>query len=425
VTVAADGLASTLRASSNAPVVLVVGSGYRPYREYILRTLSRHFRLWLLNSREATWQLPYIVGASRVDTADPGSMHLAAREICREISVDGVFTYDESQVIFCAKLAEDLGLPGSPPETIRVCRDKAATRAALRAAGIPQPASRAVDSIGEARAAADAIGYPVIVKARGLAGSFGVVRADDPDAVVSAYRSANGATFSGMPRYETGNVLVEEYLTGPEISMDSVIVAGEVSPTVLARKHIGMEPFFVETGHDVDAADPLLSDANLLGQLRRIHRALGFVYGATHTEFRLGGAGPRLIEINPRLGGDLIPYLGWLATGTDPVLAAARAATGQRPETAPHHSKAAAVRFLYPDRPCEVRDIVVHEKRFGPAIRETGVTAAPGDRLDLPPDAYLSRYGHVIAVGDDIGQVLADLARVEELIELVPVPEAG
>ncbi|QMV23049.1 hypothetical protein GQS52_16130 [Streptomyces sp. SCUT-3] len=45
-------------------------------------------------------------------------------------------------------------------------------------------------------------------------------------------------------------------------------------------------------------------------------------------------------------------------------------------------------------------EVVVHRDRFGPTIHETGTTAEPGDELALPPAAFLTRYAHVIAVGD-------------------------
>lgn len=408
--------------AADRPVLLVVGSGFRPYREYIMRSLCDHFRLWLLDGREATWQLSYVEGATQVDTGDPEAVGDAARAVAEKLPVAGVFTYDESQVVFCARLAEDLGLPGSPAATIEACRDKAATRATLAAAGVPQPASRVVESAEQALAAADGIGYPVVVKARGLAGSFGVVRADDADAVAAAFAAADGARFPGMPRHESGNVLVEEFLTGPEFSVDAVVFDGEVLPTVFARKHLSAAPYFEEIGHDVTADDPLWSDGEVLGQLRAIHRVLGFRYGATHTEFRLTAAGPRLIEVNARLGGDFIPYLGHLATGVDPVLAAAHVAVGRRPDVTPSRRAAAAVRFLYPPGRCETVEVVVHEERFGATIHETGVTAMPGQQLALPPDAYMSRYGHVIAVGDGIEQVTADLAAAHELVELVAKP---
>ncbi|MEU4796554.1 ATP-grasp domain-containing protein [Streptomyces sp. NPDC023327] len=404
-------------AEPKAPVLLLVGSGYRPYREYILAAVSRHYRLWLLDSSEATWQLAYCAGATRVDTRNADAVREAALAVVDKLPVVGVFTYDETQVVFCARLAQDLGLPGSPPEAIINCRDKAATRAALTSAGVPQPASFTVTTAEEALDAAEKIGYPVIVKARAMAASFGVVRADGPADIAAAFAAADGADFMNLPRYPA-NVLVEEFLTGPEISVDAVIHDGEVHPTVIARKRLGLEPYFEETGHDVDAGDPLFRDEALLGQLHDIHRALGFQYGATHSEFKLTPAGPRLVEVNARLGGDLIPYLGLLATGVDPTVAAAHAAAGRRSDLTPKHRKAAAVRFLLPQGHCRTEEVVVREDRFGPTIHETGITAEPGDELDLPPAAFLTRYAHVVAVGDDLDQVLDDLREPERLVEL-------
>ncbi|MCZ2526465.1 hypothetical protein C0036_01510 [Streptomyces sp. DJ] len=404
-------------APQDAPVLLLVGSGYRPYREYILAAVSKHYRLWLLDSAEATWQLAYCAGATRVDTRDAEAVREAALAVADSLPVVGVFTYDETQVVFCARLAQDLGLPGSPPEAVTNCRDKAATRAALAAAGVPQPASRTVATAEEALAAAEEIGYPVIVKARAMAASFGVVRADGPGDVAAAFATADGTEFMNLPRYPE-NVLVEEFLTGPEISVDAVVHDGRVMPTVIAHKRLGPEPYFEETGHDVDARDPLLADEELLDQLGRIHRALGFVSGATHSEFKLTPAGPRLVEVNARLGGDLIPYLGLLATGVDPTVAAAHVAAGREPDLTPKHRRAAAVRFLLPEGRCRTVEVVVHRDRFGPTIHETGTTAEPGDELALPPAAFLTRYAHVIAVGDDLDQVVADLREPERLVEL-------
>ncbi len=404
------------------PALLLIGSGDRRYREYILDAVSRHFRLWLLDSVEPTWQRPYVAGATLVDTRDPKAL-LGAATTLDGFPAAGVFTYDESLVHPAAELAHALGLPGSPPEAVLACRDKAATRSALTAAAVPQPRSRTVATAEQARHAAAEIGYPVVVKARGLAGSLGVVRADDPAEIDAAFTAAAGANWPGVPRY-AADVLIEEFLTGPEISVDAVIADGVCTPLVIARKETGFAPFFEETGHTVDAADPLLHDADLRDQLDRVHKALGFTRGATHTEFKLTPAGPRLVEINARLGGDFIPYLGALATGCDPVVAAAQVAAGHPPDTRPRHRRTAAIRFLYPDHDCHTGAATVHQDRFGPTIHQAIATAAPGTALALPPRGYLARYGHVIAVGDDPAQVAADLADPTRLIELEATPLA-
>ncbi|MEU7788989.1 ATP-grasp domain-containing protein [Amycolatopsis sp. NPDC049159] len=397
------------------PALLLVGSGDRRYREYILAALRPHFRLWLLDSVDPTWQTEHVDGVTVTDTRDPAALADAAGKL--EFQPDGVLTYDESLVTAVARFAQDAGLPGSPPEAVQACRDKAATRSTLAEAGVPQPASRPVASAEDAVAAAEAIGYPVVIKARGLAGSLGVLRADTAEQVADAFTAAAGASWPGVPRYEA-DVLVEELLTGPEISVDAVVDHGVCHPLVIARKQTGFEPFFEETGHVVDADDPLFDDADLLDQLDQVHKGIGFTCGATHTEFKLTPRGPRLVEINARLGGDFIPRLGILAAGADPVVAAGRVAVGLPPTPRRALRKTAAIRFLYPSRDCEVTATTVRPERFGPTIHEALGTAGPGTTLALPPRAYLARYGHVIAVGEDRAQVVADLADAERLVEL-------
>ncbi len=247
---------------SRTPVLLLIGSGDRRYREYILAAVARRYRLWLLDADEPTWQSAYVERSTVVDQRNFAALLHAAGPVASAYPVAGVFSYDESMVHSAALLAEALGLPGSPPETVLACRDKATTRRILTAAGVPQPRCRPVATARDAQRAADAIGYPVVVKARGLAGSLGVVRADRPDDVAAAFRAAATADYPGVPRYQD-DVLVEEFLTGPEISIDAVVAGGECVPTIVARKSTGLEPFFEETGHTVDADDPLLHDAEL------------------------------------------------------------------------------------------------------------------------------------------------------------------
>lgn len=410
--------------TSGPPLLLLVGSGDRRYREYIVAAVSQHFRLWLLDAYEATWQLPYVVGTSLLDTKDFTALLAEAEQVAKQSPFAGVFTYDESLVHVAARLAEALGLPGSSPDAVLACRDKAKTRTRLQAAQVPQPACTPVSTAAEARAAADATGYPVVVKARGLAGSLGVVRADDAAAVEAAFEVAGSADYPGVPRHDA-DVLVEEYLTGPEISVDAVVVDGVCTPMIVARKQVGLEPYFEETGHTVDASDPLLHDPELQDQLHRIHEALGFRHGATHTEFKLTPEGLRLVEVNARLGGDFIPLIGMLATGTDPAVAAAQVAAGLVPDTAPKARRTAAVRFLYPPADCEAVELTVRSDLFGPTVHKAVATAEPGTRLALPPRAYMNRYGYVITAGEDRDRVLADAEAAPVLVELRSRPLDG
>lgn len=396
----------------------MVGSGDRRYREYLIAGLSRRYRLWLLDSVAPTWQKPYIVGSSLVDTRDTIALVRAAAKIpAQHGRLAGMLSYDEWSVEATAEAADRLGLTTSAPAAITACRDKATTRARLRAAGVPQPESVPVATLDDARAAAARIGFPVVVKARRLAGSIGVVRADSPDELREAFRHTDAVSFPGIRR-EGVDVLIEQYLDGPEVSIDSAVVDGRVTPLVLARKQVGLAPYFEEIGHVVDAADPLLRDATLLDHLQRVHTGLGLTNGMTHTEFRLTRNGPRLVEVNARLGGDFIPYLGQLATGIDLAAVAGGIAAGAALDLTPTTRRVAAIRFLYPPYDCEVVDVTVRDDRLTSQIHTAVATAVPGQKLMLPPHGYLSRYGHLIAVADTVEQAHAALGLAPHVIEL-------
>jgi biotin carboxylase len=396
------------------PLLLLVGSSGQRNREFILRSVTTRYRLWLLQPADVSWEAPYVAGNTVVDNLDAPKLVEASRDVAANHKVAGVFCYDEGLVWPAASVSEALGLPGNTPETIAACRDKNATRVALERAGVPQPVSIGVHTLDEALAAAEKIGYPVVLKPRGLAGSMGVKLATDAAEVTSAYAAATAVSYPGVPVFEM-SVLVEEYVNGPEISIDAVFYEGRYVPLVLARKQVGFAPFFEEIGHVVDAGDPLLSDPELIEALRRAHAALGFHTGVTHTEFRLGPRGPRLLEINARLGGDMIPYLGHLASGVDIALAAADVAAGRTPDTEFRHRKAATVTFLYPEHDIEVEQVIVHEDRFPPQVHSATALAGAGAVLRLPPRGYIARYGRVITLADSVEEATVDTTGIIEV----------
>jgi hypothetical protein len=174
----------------------------------------------------------------------------------------------------------------------------------------------------------------------------------------------------------------------------------------LAHKQIGYPPYFEEVGHTVDGADPLLADPAVRRVLVDAHVALGFTDGATHTELKLTPAGPRLIEVNGRLGGDLIPYLGLRATGIDPGLAAAAVACGLPPTVESDRRQHGAVRFLYVDAlDTVIGDISFAEAELPPAVDLAVALVAPGAVVSPPPQGTLGgRIAYITAVADSAAE---------------------
>jgi biotin carboxylase len=399
------------------PLLLVIGAGTQTYREYAFISVAEAFRIWLFADRVPTWELPYLTGHTVLDTADAAGMAAPAAAI----GPDAVLTWDDTRVVQTASLAEALSLPGAGPDAALCCRDKHRTRTALAAAGVPQAGSELVTSLGAARAAAERIGYPVVLKPQALNASMGVVRVDSPDQLAARFRVARGATAPGgrATEVEPGGVLVEEYLDGPEVSADAGWIDGSLLPGLVARKQVGYPPYFEEVGHLVDGTDPLQSDPQLWAVVEAAHQAIGFRTGWTHTELRLTPAGPKVIEINARLGGDRIPQLGIVALGVDGPAAAAALAAGEKPTVLPTRRRAAAVRFLYPSGNCIARAVHVDRDRLPACVSAVEVVAAPGQELLLPPAGHVSsRYALALAVADTGAECLAGLAAVDSAVRL-------
>lgn len=384
-------------------VLLVIGSGLKVYREYLVQSIHRKARaaglgLVLLNNLKPTWQRAYFDEIVHTNVFDPEEMTATAREVASRYRIAGLMCWDEPVVLAAGELAAELGVPGLSLDGVRGCRDKNRTRAVLTAEGLAQPGYALTTSLDQARAAAARIGYPVVLKPRAMGASIGVVFAADESEVDAAYGVAMGAATVDNGRYRAG-AIVEGYVTGQEISVDAAVHKGEYLPMFVARKQTSDQPYFEEVGHVVDAADPLLHDTGLMTVLARAHHALGVEDGITHSEVRLTERGPLIIEINGRLGGDLIPFLGKTATGIDPGEVLFDVATGQRPDVTMTRHAVAGIRFGYPGQDCLVHAVTV--PAGAPGLVTASPMIDPGTTLRLPPGGYLARHSFVVCEAGD------------------------
>jgi hypothetical protein len=404
------------------PRLLLVGSGMQTYRQYLLESISTAFDVHLLHTAEPTWERPYLAGWTVLpSTVDGPAMAAAVHAVHEKNPVDGVLCWDEGRIHATAYVAQALGLRNGDPAVIWRLRDKAQTRAALAAAGVRQPRSVPVSTEQEALDAAEVVGYPAVLKPRGLGASLGVVRVANPAELRARYPFTRDTTAPDPVLYASGHpVLVEQCVVGEEISIDAAVRDGVVTALFVGRKVVGYPPYAEEVGHFVDATDPLLSDPTLRAALQDTHTALGFRDGWTHTEFMLTADGPHLIEVNGRLGGDLIPYLGALATGVDPGLAAAAIACGQAPDLAPTRSRVAGVRFFYVDE----EDTTLADVSFAadalPATIDRAVPVGlPGAVVSPPPRGTVwGRIAYATVVGDSLAECRSGLDAAEAALRV-------
>ncbi len=352
-----------------------------------------------------------------VDTSDEDALWAAVRTLEDGATVAGVLTSSEYYVPTAAALAYRLGLPGPSADAVRACRDKAEQRLALTGAGVGSADFAVVSEVAGALAAARGIGLPVVVKPVQGSGSLGVRLCTDLDEVAEHAGTLLAATVNERGITAPGRILVEEYLTGPEFSVE--VFGTEAVVTV--AKHVGPLPVFVETGHDVPAALPGEQEIALRETAVRAVRALGLGWGAAHVELRLTGTRTaQVIEVNPRLAGGMIPELVRRACGIDLVRAQVLAALGAAPELERDGHARASIRFLTCDRdgvlaPSAALHEAVDRARTVPGTVEALLYRAPGEPVG-PAEDFRGRVGHVIAVADRSGRAAEAAGRAVALL---------
>ncbi|TDP94064.1 ATP-grasp domain-containing protein [Labedaea rhizosphaerae] len=342
-----------------------------------------------------------------VDTDDPAAVLAAVKGLDRPIV--GVASSSEYWVATAGEVAAALGLPHPDPDAVRACRDKARQRATLHAAGVPGAEFAAARTPDEAVGHAERIGFPVVVKPVAGSGSVATRLCRTPDEVRGAARLvlASDPAELGLPPQDA--VLVEEYLDGPEFSVETL----GTQVVGVTAKHLGPAPWFVEVGHDFPVDEPVGPTA--VAALR----ALGLGWGAAHVEVRVTASGPRIIEVNPRLAGGMIPRVIEAATGIDVIAHVVAIAAGLPRPAAPARAGHASIRFLVAERSGVLDEVAgLDEARAADHVVEVELTKPVGTEITLR-HSFTDRLGYAIAATDETGSGSVAARAAEEAVRTV------
>jgi hypothetical protein len=217
---------------------------------------------------------------------------------------EGIVSFVDDHVRTAAGLAARLGLPYHSPEVADTVVDKRLQRLALQRAGIPGPRFWPVAAAltpGQVAELGRQITYPAVLKPAEGSGSRDMYRVTSTAELTATLES--GAARSGW--------VLEEYLRDdPDrdqrfasyLSVESVISAGRVSHVAVTGRFQLAEPFR-ETGNFMPAVFQPRLQRPILAMASDAIEALGITTAVIHTEIKLTPEGPRLIEVNGRLGG--------------------------------------------------------------------------------------------------------------------------
>lgn len=338
-----------------------------------------------------------------VSPADPAAS--TRRVLARAGPVAAVVAADTQMLMLAADIAERMRLPHNPAEAIRNAADKARQRQRWAAAGIPQPRFEIIPAAappGAIRRAAAAVGFPCVVKAVSLSASQGILRADDPDAAATA-ASRIRQVLAAVRRPDSEALLIEEYLPGPELSIDALLTGDGLTVTAIFDKPATPDgPTFEETLLVTPSRLPAPVLAEATATAGQAARALGLTHGPVHAELRIDDrhhqARPAMLELAARsIGGLCSRALRFPGGRTLEELILASALGRPVPAEGPTRDQATGVYMLPVPRAGVLRAVEGRDAAAAvPGITSLTITIPVGQQVRPLPDG--DRYlGFILA----------------------------
>lgn len=232
-------------------------------------------------------------------------------KICRDVKIDAITTIaSDLAVLTVTYVAEELGLIANQHKYAISMTNKYEMRNCFYDSGIPSPT---YFKANETTYFADkALSFPLIVKPTDRSGSLGVQKVDNIEDLNKAILRACESSF-------TKEAIIEQYIDGREISVESISFKGEHTILQMTDKVTTGAPYFVELEHHQPSTLPEEIKKRVRTIVTKALDALHIEYGASHSELKITDDGKiYVIEIGGRMGGDFIGSdLVMLSTGYD------------------------------------------------------------------------------------------------------------
>ena len=281
--------------------------------------------------------------------------------ICQQEHIDGICTIaSDVAAPTVAYVAEQMGLVGNAYEASLRANNKWLMRQAFTSADVPCPRHMCVTTVDVDTIQAQ-MNLPLIVKPSDRSGSLAVNKITDWSQLASAIQEAQSISFKG-------EVMVEEFIEGREISVEFISYQGKHYPLQITDKVTTGAPHFVELEHHQPSTLSTEMYSAIYAITKRALQALGITNGASHAEYKITDDGRvYIMEIGARMGGDFIGSdLVQLSTGYDFVRGVIEVALGQFVAPVITKSAYSGVYFLSAETPA-IADFI-QQAHLYPAI---------------------------------------------------------
>ena len=353
----------------------------------------------------------------KVDLKDRDGIERLAQNLKKEASLDGIMTAGTDFSANVAWAAEKTGLPGIPYESALDASDKERMRKRFREEGIPSPEFIIME---KAEYRELPFPWPVVVKPVDNMGSRGCRRVDSAEELEIAVKDA--LYFS-----RSGRVIIEEFMEGPEFSVDALVYNGEITICGFADRHIFFPPYFIEMGHTIPSAFNPNTVKDLLDTFKKGVKALGINNGAAKGDIKLTPKGPMIGEIAARLSGGYMS--GWTFPYSSGVLVtrgALEIAIGEKPSSLEPKWNLICAERAFISIPGTVKSI--HGSELAPCmplVKNVFFRIKKGSIVSFPEN-NVTKCGNVLSVASGREEAInsAEKAARSILIRLEPNNEA-
>ena len=307
--------------------------------------------------------------------------------VAKKYQIDAIVTAaTDKPLVMMARVAKELNLPFYSVETAQWSTDKFQMKERFELGGVPHAQGRLISKVEEA----EGLVFPVIVKPRDNSGSRGVKLCRDKNELQISIDEA-------LENSKLDTVLVEEFIEGPEYSIESLHHDGKSEVVQFTEKKTTEFPYNVELGHIQPANISEENKQKIREIISKIGKALNFENCPSHTELKINDRGIFVIETSPRLGGDYITStLTPLSTGVNLEDELLKISLGEKINPTPNAVQYSGVRFFSFKEGSVIKHVPNEEFVKGwPHVVDFSFALKEGDKVNRITSS-LNRYGQLI-----------------------------
>jgi biotin carboxylase len=337
----------------------------------------------------------------KIDLGDQQSLLAFAEQLRHKRGLDAVFTAGTDFSASVAYVAEKLGLPGHRYEAALNATHKDRMRRVLTEHGVncPQFTQASSESnINDLLAAIELWNngrIDAVVKPVDNMGGRGVIRIGSKAALKDALALA-------LNQSRSRRAIIEEYIEGDELSIDSLVFEENHVICGVADRHVFYPPYFIEMGHTIPSSLPKAKLDTVISEFKKGVRALGLTHGAAKGDMKINDRGAFVGEIAARLSGGYMS--GWTypyASGVNLTKEAIRLALGMTDLDLEPKRQLFCAERAFISIPGEVSSIEeLASPREVAGFKELFMRAGIGDRVSLPTN-NVEKCGNIISIAEE------------------------